>query len=607
MVFLNWCNLKKMFRIIKKEGLHSLIRLMRKFRKTTKNSTFYRKWIVRNEPTVEELAAQYETSFQMRPLISFICPAFKTKRRHLYALIRSLNNQTYPNWELCIADGGSNEPCIRRLKRIARTNPHVRFVALGNNLGISRNSQAAAEIARGDFFTFVDHDDVLPPFAAFELVKAVNAHPKADFFYSDEDKLSAFGRYDPCLKPDWSPDTLRSYNYITHIMMLSRALFYCVGAFREGYDGSQDHDLALRAGGQAHEVVHIPKILYHWRAHRGSVAGGNNKQYAFEAGRKSIQSALRHESDYADVMVEQGLFRGSYRARYKIEGNPLVSIIIPNRNNAQMLRNCIDSIRSTASRQPIELLIVENSSNEEGIFQYYRTLERDSSTRILQMPQPFNYSAANNLGAKEAKGELLLFLNNDIHALEEGWLEALAEHALRPGVGAVGAKLLYSSGMIQHSGIVVGMGGWADHVCAGMSEYPGGICNHIINVVRNVSAVTGACLMTERNKFEQVGGFDEGFVLCGSDVELCLRYLNAGWVNIYTPFARLEHLESATRKNMQIPQGDYDRSFEAYRPLLLHGDPHYNVNLDYAQKAPSLAANPTPPIWLHSMASAGRA
>lgn len=606
MVFLNWCNLKKMFRILRQEGLPSLIRRLRKFRKTTKSAAFYRKWIVRNEPTVEELAAQYESTFPSRPLISFICPAYKTKRRHLYALIRSLQNQTYPNWELCIADGGSDVRCVRRLKHIARTNPHVRIATLQKNLGICGNSQAAAEIARGDFFAFVDHDDVLPPFAAYELIKAVNAHPKADFFYSDEDKLSAFGRYDPRFKPDWSPDTLRSYNYITHIMMLSRALFTCIGGFREGYDGSQDHDLALRAGDSAREVVHIPKILYHWRAHSGSVAGGSNKQYAFEAGRKSVESALRRQSDYADVTVEQGLFLSSYRARYKIEGEPLVSIIIPNRNKAALLKNCIDSIRSTAGKQRIELLIVENGSVEESIFEYYKKLEQNSLARILHRPQPFNYSAANNYGAMQAKGDLLLFLNNDIHALQEGWLEALMEQALRPNVGAVGAKLLYGNGKVQHAGVVVGMGGWADHVCAGMDEYASG-CNHIINVVRNVSAVTGACLMTQREKFEKAGGFDERFVLCGSDVELCLRYHNKGWVNIYTPFARLEHLESATRKGMRIPQGDYDRSLDAYRPLLLHGDPYYNVNLDYAQKTPALAANPTPPIWLNSMASAGRA
>ena len=577
-------DLRRLARSLRKNGLAQTLEKAR--RAAPIDSGDYRRWIRENEPGEAALCLQSAEDFPRPVLVSFVCPVYNPKPAHLRALYASLYAQTAGCWELVLSDGSSARKSYAAAAALARADDRVTVLPLSENRGIAGNTAAAVEHARGELLAFVDDDDTLSPFAVYELLKAYFAHPGADFFYSDEDKFDPLGRFDPHFKPEWSPDTLKSYNYITHLMAMTRDLYERAGGMRPGFDGSQDHDLALRATAASNGIVHIPKVLYHWRAHAGSVAGSGQKPYAQEAGLRAVtESVIKEGGGWADA----GLFPNSYRARYPLPSRPLVSIVIPNSDHAGLLRACTASIAATADL-PYELLIVENRSQEEETAQLYQELSAGGA-KILPLAGGFNFSAACNLGAAHARGELLLFLNNDILAARPGWLSALAEQALRPAVGAVGAKLLYPDGRVQHAGAVVGLCGWADHICAGCPEGGGGYASsHLVNAVRNVSAVTGACLMCEKKKFDALGGFDVRFTLCGSDVELCLRFLQAGYRNIYTPFACLTHCESATRKNAAIPPQDFELSREAYAPYLQFGDPYYSKNLDYSSKTPRVNA-----------------
>jgi GT2 family glycosyltransferase len=583
-------DIKKAWRSLQKDGFFKTAKkAVRKLRYGS-NGGSYEAFIQKYEPTRGELALQAKTCLLKMPRISFLCPAYNTKPEFARAMMQSVLCQTYANWELVIADASEEEACSRTLQELAVSDGRIKYLRLPENLGIALNTAAAANEASGKIFAFLDHDDTLAPFAAFELAKAVNEHPEADFFYSDEDKVDSQGRFDPHFKPEWSPDTLRSYNYITHLMAMTRELYDKSGGMRPGYDGSQDHDLALRATEAAKGIVHIRKVLYHWRAHKGSVAGnGAAKSYANDAGLRAVEWAAKRENEKA--YAKQGMFQNSYRVRYPFAKRPKISVIIPNRDAVELLRPCVETVWETREDFDLEIIVVENGSQKPETQAYYEELEHSSKARIVHFDGQFNYSAANNLGARHAKGDVLLFLNNDVQAMEAGWLSAMAEHALRPSVGAVGAKLLFGDGTIQHAGVVVGMNGWADHVCAGLPSDGGGrfAASHLVNTVRNVSAVTGACLMVEKSKFDAAGGFDERFILCGSDVELCLRLLSLGFLNIYTPFACLKHLESVTRKDKPIPESDFEHSKAAYAPYL-SGDPYYSANYDYASKLPRIKA-----------------
>ncbi len=583
-------DLKKAAAIWRRQGFRALWKRVRAADPAAKRQQLhaYRSWIRLNERDKNRNDPPIDVHFKEDARISFLCPVYRPKLRYLDELLSSLHAQTYHNWEICFADGGSSPVVRRQLKRFAKDDPRVKVAFLEQNRGIAANTAAAYVLATGDVIGFVDHDDMLAPSACFEIVRALQNHG-ADFVYTDEDKFDESGRFDPHFKPAWSPDTLRSYNYITHLMAMKRALYERCGGIREGFDGSQDHDLALRATAAAEAIHHIPKILYHWRSHANSVAGdGLSKPYAFEAGRKAVESIVLASPD--GVIVEDGSFPASYRARYAVSPDLLVSIVIPNRDKAELLRACLASIHATAGDTRFEVIVVENGSKESETFALYEQIKRDRNATLLSVDGPFNYSAANNLGAKSAKGDAFLFLNNDILALETGWLQALLEQAVRPTVGAVGAKLLYEDGTIQHAGVVVGLGGWADHVCAGAPEDGQGLMNgnHWLNVVRNVSAVTGACMMIARDKFEDVLGFSEDFQICGSDVDICLRLLAKGYHNVYTPFARLTHRESATRGQTEIPENDFLRSAESYRNMWENGDPYFSRHWDTSSKWPRI-------------------
>ena len=541
----------------------------------------YRRWRKKYEPSAAELSKQRGQKFGRSPKVSVVVPVYNPPAAFLEAMIESVRSQTYPHWELCLADGASTAPHVRPvLEKAAASDPRIKVMFLDTNAGIVGNSNAAAEQATGDFVGLLDHDDTLAPFALHEVVKAINAHPDADFLYSDEDKLDTRGeRVEPSFKPDWSPETLRSRNYICHFTLLKRELFTRIGGFRAGFDGAQDYDLVLRASESARRIVHIPQVLYHWRMHAQSTASNKgSKNYAFDAGKRAIAEHLQRVG--VDASVHDGAVLGTYQVIYHLRTQPLVSVIIPNKDQVGLLRRCVDSL-AQSSYANYEVVIVENGSTLPETHAYYRELAAQPHVRIVEWTRAFNYAAVNNFAAREARGELLLFLNNDTEGINPDWMESLVKQAVQPGVGAVGAKLYFADDTIQHAGIVVGMGGVAGH---SHLFYPRGAQGYgqRLRFTQNVAAVTGACLLCPRAVFEQVGGFDEGFVLAFNDVDLCLSILKAGHRVVWTPDAELYHLESKTRGYEDTPEKqarfrrECDLFYSKWADFLKAGDPYYN-------------------------------
>ncbi|MCU0704023.1 MAG: glycosyltransferase family 2 protein [Fimbriiglobus sp.] len=554
----------------------------------------YKRWIAAHEPGAAELELQRRKQFAHTPTFSVVVPVFNPPAAYVEAMLASVAAQTYPHWELCLADASTASHVRPLLEKFAAAEPRVKVQFLDNNLGIAGNSNAAAALATGEFICLLDHDDTLAPFALHELADAVQLDPAIDFLYSDEDKLDPTGlRVDPYFKPDWSPETLRSRNYICHLTCLRRELFHEVGGFRAGFEGSQDYDLVLRATERAKRITHIPQVLYHWRIHPQSTAGDQtSKMYAYESGRKAVAEHLTRSG--VDATVHDGPVLGTYHVVYHLRTQPLVSVVIPNKDHPDVLARCVDSL-AKASYANYELLIVENGSTDPQTHALYAELKKQPHVRVLEWAKPFNYAAVNNFAAAEAKGDLLLFLNNDIEAINPDWLEELVKIAVQPGVGAVGAKLLYADDTIQHAGIVVGMGGVAGHAHLNYPRTAPGHGQRLL-FTQNVAAVTGACLLMPRAVFRQIGGFDEGFVLAFNDVDICLKVLQAGYRVVWTPDALLYHLESKTRGYEDTPekQARFKRECDLFHSkwgdFLKAGDPYYSPHFrldrhDYALRA----------------------
>ena len=554
----------------------------------------YRRWIARHEPKAADLDRQRAHRFPRTPVVSVVVPVFNPPAAFLDAMVKSVLAQTYPHWELCLADA-STAPHVRPvLEAFTRQDRRVKVQFLPDNRGIAGNSNAALEMATGEYVALLDHDDTLAPFALYEVAVAINADPDADFLYSDEDKLDTAGeRVEPNFMPDWSPDTLRSRNYICHLTVVRRELVTRVGGFRAGFDGAQDYDLVLRATEQARRVVHIPAVLYHWRMHAASTASNKgSKNYAFENGKRAVAEHLARLG--IDASVHDGPILGTYHPIYHLRTQPLVSVVIPNKDHPDVLARCLDSL-AKSSYANYEVLVVENGSTRPETHAYYSEIRRQPHVRILEWAKPFNYAAVNNFAANQARGELLLFLNNDIEAINPDWLEELVKLAVQPGVGAVGAKLYYADDTIQHAGIVVGMGGVAGHSHLNFPRTAAGHGQRLL-YTQNVAAVTGACLLMPRAVFTDVGGFDEGFVLAFNDVDLCLQVLAKGYRVVWTPGAELYHLESKTRGPEDTPekQARFKREFDLFHAkwgtFLKSGDPYYSPHFrldrpDFALKA----------------------
>ena len=501
-------------------------------------------------------------------------------------MIDSVKKQTYGNWELCIADGGAAEDdTVEKEMKRYRRDGRIRYKKLAQNKGISGNTNEALKMARGQVIMLLDHDDLLSREALFEIVKVFNEDPEADVAYSDEDKVSLDLKhyFDPHFKPDFNLDLLRSNNYICHLFAAKRSVVEKAGAFRSEFDGAQDYDFILRCVEQSGKVAHIPKVLYHWRMHPLSTAANpESKMYCYEAGRRAVEEHLKRRQVPALVGMQEQL--GYYYVDYKLKGEPLVSILIPNRDEKECLCRCVGSILSKTEYRNYEILILENNSEKEETFAYYRELEKDDRIRVLHWEKAFNYSAINNFGVENAGGEYCLLLNNDTEVLAPEWLGLMLADCQRPEVGAVGAKLLYPDDTIQHGGVVLGLGGVAGHIFSRQPEWvPGYFARAILQ--QDYSAVTGACLMTKREQYRKLGGLEETLTVAFNDVDFCLRLGEAGLLVMYEPRACLYHHESLSRGSEDTPEKkkrfSEEEAFmrERWGSLLAAGDPYYNKNL----------------------------
>lgn len=546
----------------------------------------YGPWYEAYVPDEETLKRQRKSKLSPAPLISVVVPAYKTPRLFLCQMMDSLLAQTYANWELCIANGSpEDEEMAGVLESYAARDSRIRFRNLKENLGIAENTNAAFSMAKGEFVGLLDHDDLLSPNTLYEIALALSKEPLTDVVYTDEDKVTTdlSEHFQPHLKPDFNLDLLRSNNYICHFFVVRRSIVEKTGGFRREFDGAQDYDFIFRCVEQARKVAHVPEILYHWRTHKASTADNPaSKMYAFDAGKRAIEAHLNRTKTRGVVSHTPDL--GFYRVQYPVKGRPLVSIIIPNKDEKEALKACLDSIRENAEYDNYEIIIVENNSTSQEIFHYYKELSRDPRIRLLRFKKAFNYSAINNFGAAHAKGEYLLFLNNDVTVINPEWMREMLGVCQRPEVGAVGVKLIYPDQTIQHAGCVVGMGGIAGHMFVDMPANRTGYL-HKASLLQDMSAVTAACMMMKREVFEKVGGFTEELAVAFNDVDLCLKVNRAGYLVVYDPYARLYHMESKTR-GAEDDKGKVRRfqtEIEYMRchwlDILKNGDPYYNKNL----------------------------
>lgn len=539
-----------------------------------------------------ELLKQQKRRFEYNPLISIVIPLYNTPPNFLRELLNSVINQTYPNWQLCLADGSDNRQVGTFIKHNYGKEERISYTHLEENNGISENTNEAIAIAKGDFIMFSDHDDTIAKNALYEIVNAINENLETDIVYTDEDKVTMDGKtyYDPHFKPDFNLDLLRSNNYICHIFVVKKEIVDKIGLLRKEFDGAQDFDFILRCCEQAKRIKHIPKVLYHWRNHPASTAGNPaSKMYAYEAGRSAI--AAHYNRIGMDATVEMTKYWGRYRTYLPVHDTPLISIIIPNKDHKKDLKKCIDSIYAKSTYSNFEIIIVENNSVTKDIFEYYDSLlEAHKNISVITWNKGFNYSAINNFGVTKAKGDYLLLLNNDIEVKTENWMEEMLGYCLRDDVGAVGVKLLFEDEKIQHAGIVVGLGPskTAGHV---FHTFPSDVFTYggKTQSTQDISAVTAACLMTKKSLYESIGGMDEDFEVAFNDVDFCLRLREADKLIVYNAFVEMYHYESITRGYEDRPENAirFKREVKAFRKkwakILKEGDPYYNPNLTKAR------------------------
>lgn len=579
---------KKVFRYVRENGVRGLKSYI--IQGVNRTEKPYSEWFAEQLPTKEELEMQRQKKFEKQPKISIIVPTYRTPEVFLREMIDSVVNQTYGNWELCIADGSEGDQVVERiLEDYARKDSRIKYRLLEKNLGIADNTNAALELATGDYIGLFDHDDILAENALYEIVNALQ-EDDYDILYTDEDKISGDGKEhnDPNFKPDFSMDLFRSHNYITHFFVVKHSIMSKIGGFRSEYDGSQDYDLMFRCIENSEKIKHIAMILYHWRIHQNSVAGDPaSKMYAYDAGKRAIEDHLKRMNIAASV-EHQGLW-GMYHVKYETKGNPLISIVIPNKDHTKDLDVCIRSIQEKSSYRNFEMIIVENNSTERETFSYYEKIQEEfENVKVVTWEGSFNYSAINNFGVQYTNGAYLLFLNNDTEMISENALQEMLGCCMREEVGAVGAKLLYEDDTVQHAGVVVGFGGYAGHVNTGIGrEDYGYMVRAMINC--NYSAVTAACMLTKKELFLQVGGFDEQFVVACNDVDYCLQLRALDKLIVYNAFAEWYHYESKSRGYEDTPEklarfeNEVKKFQKKWPEILEKGDPFYNPNFPVTQ------------------------
>lgn len=539
--------------------------------------------------TEEELEAQRTEVFPRSIKFSIVVPLYNTPEKFLHEMIRSVIDQTYANWELCMADGSdaAHDSVEKICRQYMRKDPRIKYRRLEQNLGISGNTNACLEMATGDYIGLFDHDDLLHPAALHEVMRAI-CEQDADFIYTDE--LTFSNKVENVItahfKPNFAPDNLRANNYICHFTVFSVDILKKIGGFRGEYDGSQDHDFILRATEQARKIVHIPQLLYFWRSHPASVAADiNSKTYAIDAGKRAVHDHIRRMGMEATVESSKA-FPTIYRIKYELKETPKVSIIIPNKNHCEDLKRCIKSIQDLTTYPDYEIIIVDNQSTEKKLVEYYNQLKCDDRISIAFFNKEFNYSEANNFGVKYATGEYYILLNNDIEVISPTWIEEMLMYAQRDDVGAVGVKLYFPDHTIQHAGVILGLGphGTAGHAFSRVDGENLGYMGRLY-YAQNMSAVTAACVMIPRRVWEEVDGLDTSFAMAFNDIDLCMRIRKAGYLIVWTPYAELYHYESKSRGSENTPEKKerFEREVRCFRERwkkeLEAGDPYYNPNL----------------------------
>lgn len=563
--------------------------LSRLFGKESVAEGGYEAWLARHKVDKRTLRRQKHAAFAQKPLISIVIPLYCTPLPYLKELLESVRRQSYENWQLCLADGSPDDKAKEFIEKHYGREKRIVYRKLEENGGISVNTNEAVALAAGEYLMLCDHDDTLEPDALYEIVKAIN-DTGADVLYTDEDKVSMDGRhyFDPNFKPDFNLFRLRENNYICHIFVVKKSLTDETGLLRSEFDGAQDFDFILRCCEKAQKITHIPKVLYHWRCHMDSTAADpSSKAYAYEAGRKAVREHYQRLG--IDAKVEMTERPGWYRSHVKVQGNPLISVIIPNKDHTDDLELCLFSMTRKSTYRNYEILIVENNSEKEETFEYYRKLpDRYPKARVLTWEKEFNYSAINNFAAKEAKGEYLLFLNNDVEILTPDWMEEMLQNCQQENVAAVGAKLYYPDDTIQHAGVVLGLGGIAGHIMCRASKEDPGYFGRMISV-QEISAVTAACMMVKKSDFDAVGGLDETFQVAFNDIDLCMKFRAAGKKIIFTPYAELYHYESKSRGLEDTPEKQFrfdkevKRFQEKWAQQLEMEDPYYSPNLSVTE------------------------
>lgn len=571
----------------------------------TESLSDYALWVNLHDtlsPSIRRAIKARSEALSYKPLISVVMPVYNVPERYLVRAIESVREQIYENWEFCIADDASTEPHVRAvLERYAAQDKRIKVAFRETNGHISESSNTALELVSGDFVALLDHDDEFTPHALYAVADEINAHPNAELLYSDEDKIDSQGRrFGPYFKPDWNPDLLTGQNFLCHLAVYKTGLIRELGGFRKGLEGVQDWDLILRATDliKPDKIRHIPHVLYHWRAIQGSTSLNQDaKEYVLNHGRRALLEHYERRGESVEVIeTAEGYWRSKFRLP---DPPPLVSIIIPTRNQLTLLRRCIDSILDDETYPNYELIVVNNGSDDPETVAYLSRLSRiDPRCRSVDYDRPFNYSAINNWAVREeAKGELVLLLNNDMQVITKGWLEELASQAARPEIGCVGAMLYYPDDTIQHAGVVLGTGGVAGHAFKYFPRNEGGH-NSRARLPQNYSAVTAACLMIRRETFLKVGGLDaESLTIAFNDIDFCLKVRATGLRNLWTPFAELYHHESASRGAESTPEKveRFNLEIEVMRARwenILQNDPAYNPNLTLKREDFSFANPP---------------
>lgn len=599
--------LQRVYQVLKDDGMSAAFHKISTYLTTshghnggpTIGEEEYREWITSKRDADKQEAEQiiHALESQTGPLISIIVPTYNTDELFLKQCIDSVLNQSYPNWELCLADDASTNENVRDvITDYCQRDSRIKSVFREENGHISAASNSAISITEGEWIALLDHDDELHEHALSYVAHTILTNPQVEFVYTDEDKINECGeRFDPHFKPDWNPDLLYSQNYISHLGVYKSSIVKKIGGFRVGFEGSQDYDLLLRYSREIDDanIVHIPRVLYHWRAIEGSTAlDAGQKDYTTQKGIDALQEYFDQQQIGAQVVKSKNA--NTYRVKWSPADNPLVSLIIPTYNGKDITKQAIDSILNKTSYKNYEIILVDNNSDDDAALEYFSQLEQNDKVTVLRYPYPFNYSAINNFAVRHANGDIVGLVNNDVEVINSDWLTEMVSHAIRPEVGCVGAKLYYSNDTIQHAGVILGIGGVAGHSHKHFPHDSRGYFGRL-SLVQNVSAVTAACLLIRKEVFDEVDGLNEtDLTVAFNDVDFCLRVRELGYRNLWTPYAELYHHESISRGAEDNPEkiARFNKEVDYMKTTwsdLLISDPSYNVNLTLRHENFSLA------------------